>query len=186
MERWARMEFQALVLAVAARSVAHAGDDDWERTFKFDHHFETRNEWKPKPWPPATPRWFIAAVVCMVVFFVVTVIAFILCHLKRRRMLERTLAQQMVVPPPLTPATSGAQTYSYPNQQPLVSGAVTSPVAPYPPQQRGYPPQSMPYTQVPLYAAHNGDSSQPPFAPLPMAPPLDAPPPYTYDPVHKQ
>lgn len=179
------MEFQALVLAVAARSVARAGDDDWARSFTFTHGFESQNEWKPKPWPPQTPRWFIATVVCMVIFFVGTVIAFILCHLKRRRMLQMRLAQQTLVPAPLAPATAGAQMFSYPGQQPLVSGAVTSPVAPYPPPQHGYPPPATPYTQAPLYAAHTVDSSQHPFAPSPQAP-TDAPPPYNFNSAYKQ
>ncbi|XP_077549088.1 uncharacterized protein LOC144162438 isoform X2 [Haemaphysalis longicornis] len=186
MEPWTRMEFQALVLAVAARGMARAGDDDdSDHPFKVAREFESPDERKPKPWLLPSAWVFITGFGWMAVAVVVSIVTCIYRHVKRKCILGRMTVQERLMPPPLAPARSCAPRYSNRGQQPLISGAMAPPVVPYPAQQCGNPPQSVPCTQVTLYNAWNGESLPPPSAPPPTAP-LDTPASFSYDPVYKQ
>ncbi|XP_077549087.1 uncharacterized protein LOC144162438 isoform X1 [Haemaphysalis longicornis] len=142
-------------------------------------------QWKPKPWLLPSAWVFITGFGWMAVAVVVSIVTCIYRHVKRKCILGRMTVQERLMPPPLAPARSCAPRYSNRGQQPLISGAMAPPVVPYPAQQCGNPPQSVPCTQVTLYNAWNGESLPPPSAPPPTAP-LDTPASFSYDPVYKQ
>lgn len=183
MEHWTRMEYPALVLAVAVQSVARAaGDDDLEHRLKITRDFHSQTQGPRTSSLPPTPWWFIGIIATMAVFFVIAVLLRCCWVSKRRRLM---MAHQVLTPPPLAPVMSGAEMYGSLGQPPPLSIAVASPLAPHPPPQRCYTAQATPYACVPPYAAQNIAPLQRPSAPLPQAQ-LDAPPPYNSHPFFVQ
>lgn len=175
MEHWTRMEYPALVLAVAMESVARAADEDWEHRINITHTLQPHHQWQPGTLLRATPWWFIGIIAVMAFFFVIAAVAGCAHRSKRRRM---KMANQTLTPPSLAAVMSGAEMYGSLGQQPSLSVATAPPPEYHLPQQRCYPPQAMCHTQVPSYGAQYVDHFQYPSAPL-HQPPLDPPPPYS-------
>lgn len=163
---------------------AACADDDWEDRVR--HHFRSTDDsskrWSRPRSPFFLPTGAIVSIVIMALIFAGGVAAICWCIRRNRRMMAM---QQPLMPPPMAPVapvTAGATTYGFHGHQPPMPAAVTSPVAPYPPQRDFYQQQAPPYPQEALYADHNIAHVQQPSTipmPSPSAPP-EPPPPYGY------